>query len=337
MTVNIEKGENIIDILSDGFVTCLKIRKPIAVHWEDCAGSAGKYFSFTDDYKPLVKTFNETLIYGSDDEIINQICEFMKLFGSGCYDIGIIKTYENNYTIHFDYKTQTSPQTFFYSYYNPSGYNMLFTQNYNNININRVKEYENLILNGTKPKLLLFEASFFCEDRGHIDSPMFILDGHHKLLAYHNLNIKPEFVLITKYEGLKNQKVANDNPLFFEYEYFLSNFSKQHIISWNPVILINNNHETINYNKNLDGYLKNTNYITVALLKTFQKAHKSEELKYKVWLDDRLSIIENRDFKNSRLILHYNELTKEHFWNIIEVKSKSDFHEWKKRIFHKLI
>ena len=58
MTINIKNGQHIIDILSDGFVSCLKIRKPIAVDWYDGAGSSGKYFAFTTNYKPIAKQFN---------------------------------------------------------------------------------------------------------------------------------------------------------------------------------------------------------------------------------------------------------------------------------------
>lgn len=328
MEIKIEKGQNIIDILCDGFVTCLKIRKPIAVHWENWAcGTSGRYFSFIEDYEPLVKNFDETLIYGSYDEIIDIISEFLNLFTSGSYCVSIIKLQNSNdCTIHFDYTRQNNSFNFFYGYYEPSGHNMLFTQNYNNINQNRVKEYENLILSGIRPKAVLFEASF-----GDIFSPMFILDGHHKLLAYNNLKVKPEFVMIEKIGTVKNEILKKDKLFFFEYEYFLNNFSKQHIISWNPIILTDNKEEVINYNTIFDEYLANTTRIETPVLKKFQEAQKSEDSKLLNWLDNKLYIIENRDFKKIKLMLNYP--ISKYSWGIMEIKSKLDFFEWKTRLF----
>lgn len=62
------------------------------------------------------------------------------------------------------------------------------TQPYENINQDRVTYYEKLIKNGEKPFAIIFNAT---------DSFNFILDGHHKLLAYKKLKMYPPIAVIT--------------------------------------------------------------------------------------------------------------------------------------------
>jgi len=348
MTVNIENGQNIIDIKSDGFVTCLKVRKPIAVDWYDCSGSAGKYFSFTNDFESIAKCFNDVLTIGNDEEIIASISDFLKLFNSGQYSIFIDRNRSADSELHFEYSQSNSSNNFDYGYYNPSGENLMFTQLYSNINKDKVKEYEELILKGQRPKAVVFQAFF--NDYGtyddgskwmrSVDSPMFILDGHHKLLAYKNLNINSEFVLITKERIGKEEFIKSKENLFFEFEYFLTERLKLHIISHNPKLLTDNSISTKNYNHYLDKYLVSTKSIETEILKIFKIASNSNELKELNWLLDRIEIIGKRDFEKNKMWLHFNESTEQYpngVWNAIEINSPRDLHDWIKKMFDKTL
>lgn len=344
MTVNIENGENIIDILSDGFVTCLKLRKPVAVDWYDCAGSAGKYFACTTDYEPIAKQFNEILISGSDEEILNSISEFLKLFSSGQYSIFVDRNKRSEYELHYKYGKDENPEKHLYSYYNPSGENLMFTQSKNKINNEVIKHYEKLILNGVRPKAVLFQAFF--SDSGtyddgskwmsSVDSPMFILDGHHKLLAYKNLDIDPEFVLILKERIGQEEFSKNKTSLYFEFEYFLIDQSKQHILSHTPQLLVDN----IEYNLQFDNYLSKTRRIETNVLMLFKNALISNDKNKVHWLSDRLKVLELRNFETNNMWLNYHEITEKYpkgIWNGMEIKSKSDFNKWTIKIFGKTI
>lgn len=68
------------------------------------------------------------------------------------------------------------------------------TQPFENIDQERVEYFEEIIRNGERPFALLFNA---CLQSHDYDSPYFILDGHHKLLAYKNLDIYPPLAVIT--------------------------------------------------------------------------------------------------------------------------------------------
>lgn len=68
------------------------------------------------------------------------------------------------------------------------------TQPFEKINQNRVKYFEEKIKNGERPFAILFNA---CLEPSDYNSSYYILDGHHKLLAYQNLGQYPPIALIT--------------------------------------------------------------------------------------------------------------------------------------------
>lgn len=68
------------------------------------------------------------------------------------------------------------------------------TQPMQAVDKDRVAFFENAIRNGARPFAVIFNASY---DKKDFDSPNFILDGHHKLLAYYALKIYPPLAVIT--------------------------------------------------------------------------------------------------------------------------------------------
>jgi hypothetical protein len=75
------------------------------------------------------------------------------------------------------------------------GFESLYaTQPQQDIDGNRVKYFENIIKNGARPFAIIFNAYF---DLNEYYSSNFILDGHHKLLAYKKLGIYPPLATIT--------------------------------------------------------------------------------------------------------------------------------------------
>jgi hypothetical protein len=75
------------------------------------------------------------------------------------------------------------------------GFESLYaTQPKQDIDGDRVKYFENIIKNGERPFAIIFNAYFEVND---YYSSNFILDGHHKLLAYKKLGIYPPLAMIT--------------------------------------------------------------------------------------------------------------------------------------------
>lgn len=63
------------------------------------------------------------------------------------------------------------------------------------LDLERVRYFEEMIKNGQRPFAILMNAHYFNED---INSRYFILDGHHKLQAYQNLDIQPPIAVISR-------------------------------------------------------------------------------------------------------------------------------------------
>jgi hypothetical protein len=339
MTITVPNGQGIIDILSDGFVTCLKIRKPIAADWYDNGGSAGKYFAFTPQYEPIAKAFNDVLINGDDAQILDSMSRFLQLFSAGEYSVYIDRNNRTDYELHFAYGQSEDQPGFSYGYYNPGGANLMFTQPYARIDHGKVKEYETMIANGQRPKAVVFEAHFNDFDIGEsVDSPMYILDGHHKLLAYKNLNIQPEYVLITKTRTGKDEFAQYRDSLYFEYEYFLPDAFKQHIISYTPQLLTDDSLSTKTYNLHFDNYLKSTRRISIEILTLFKEASNSNEQPKTEWLQERLAVIKERDFEANPMWLNFFEITPQYphgIWQGMNITSPADLREWMIKLFGK--
>jgi hypothetical protein len=67
------------------------------------------------------------------------------------------------------------------SFYPPSGEHLIFTQPFETIDKQRVNYYQDIISKGQRPCAIVI-----CGGDAN-----YILDGHHKLIAYKNLNINP--------------------------------------------------------------------------------------------------------------------------------------------------
>ena len=82
------------------------------------------------------------------------------------------------------------------------------TQSKTQINQERVQYFENKIQEGERPFAIILNAYLEYEDE---ESAYFILDGHHKLLAYQKLGIHPPIVLIS-------HLINNQNEVEFDVE-----------------------------------------------------------------------------------------------------------------------
>ncbi|MFK7936535.1 MAG: hypothetical protein AB8G22_23675 [Saprospiraceae bacterium] len=96
------------------------------------------------------------------------------------------------------------------------------TQPFDEIDQSRVKYFEEVIKNGKRPFAILFNAHIYPDD---YSSAYYILDGHHKLLAYKNLGLYPPLVILTHH--------PKDNEMEFNVEVLakvLYPFQIQHIL-----------------------------------------------------------------------------------------------------------
>lgn len=199
----------------------LEINKPIVLDWNDCDGSMGRYCTLMGlkdaDFISLTRELNSHTYkdYSENPECL--LTDFQPLFGileNGLYFINYSKGLENpameSYLVFP--KRAVTEKTFINEnkndvllftsewYYEPQGSFTIATQSEDSIDRGRVEFYRNEIIKGKRPFVIGIYKSYI-ENQSKITethdynpeltSAVFLLDGHHKFLAYKELNISP--------------------------------------------------------------------------------------------------------------------------------------------------
>jgi hypothetical protein len=234
--VEITNGKSFLELKLNELGSYLKFGKPLSINWSDCRGSISQYFaifSYCYEYKKIIhenlrESFNNgNFIFESE---IDEIVKLLSLFENGKYQISYEPDYkyeisENwNWNLAKNYKLYSSnsvireeTQEFFSddnanleyiteSYYDGYEEFFLFTQPTEKIDISRVRFYEAEILNGNKPVAIIYSGYSQTKGKYKDDSTWirtyrsgnFIIDGHHKLIAYKKLNRTPSLLRIEK-------------------------------------------------------------------------------------------------------------------------------------------
>jgi len=174
-----------------------------------------------------------------------------------------------------------------------TGYNSFYaTLPFEKIERKRVAHFEDLIKRGERPFAILCNAYLASED---YDSSTYILDGHHKLLAYQNLGVCPPIAVMT-YHPKDISEIEFDAESLSEVLY---PFQIEHILkNWDEKDLYIGN-TLKNPESNLHSFIKNGAY---------EDRYDNGKLMHKVfYINDKIDGIANYWHKNGRL-------HKEHFY-----------------------
>lgn len=236
LKLTISNGKSILELKLNKLGSYLKFNKPLAMNWYDCAGSIGQYFaifSFCQEYKDAIdEGFRDALNTGNF-EVESQAVEIVKLlslFENADYELSFEPEYKYeisrdwNWYLAKNYKLFTSntiireeAQQLFSddkaylnylseTYYEGIGEYFIFTQPSEKLNKERIQFYQEEIIQGRKPVAIIYsgcaQTSGSYEDGSNwiktTRSGQFIIDGHHKLMAYKNLNCAPALLRIEK-------------------------------------------------------------------------------------------------------------------------------------------
>ncbi len=234
--IKIENGKELLKLKWNGSLSSLQFNGPLSLHWFDCMGSLGKFFvilPYNKEYREEIqKWFSKSLNGGMeiDEKIFDTLSEILRLFENSTYEI----FYEPNYRYEVDDSwnweyignkrdTSTNPikykvlnsqipddlskiYTVTEGFYDGNNESLLFTQPLEIIDRKRVKYYEGLIKKGLRPTAIIYyglleESGTYEDDSKWCStnrSGLYILDGHHKLIAYKNLNQTPSLLRIIK-------------------------------------------------------------------------------------------------------------------------------------------
>lgn len=234
--IEIRNGKGIVQLKWNGSLSSLSFEKPLSLHWFDCMGSLGKFFAilpYNKTYRDEIqKRVSQKINSGQilEEKDLEFLVDFLSVFENSTYEI----SYEQDYKYEVDESWSweiakntrdvlTNPLLFnqidsvtsenisdIYTvtdtFYDGNNETLLFSQPIEIIDEKRVKHYEELIKKGLKPVAIIYYGML--EQSGTYDdnskwistewSGLYIIDGHHKLLAYKNLEITPTLIRIVK-------------------------------------------------------------------------------------------------------------------------------------------
>ena len=183
-----------------------------------------------------------------------------------------------------------------------------------------------------RPKAVVFRAAFK-EDRWGPDmTSMYILDGHHKLLAYQNLKIAPELVIITKEISVHQQPFQEQEYLYFEYEHLLTHNLKQQIIYCMPKMILGHTDHASQYNHHLDIALSKATNIGPSMWNLFKEALLSGEKDKIDWANRRLDSLGKRSFEQSPIWIAvkiiFTDKQPQGIYEWLRIGSQAEFDNW---------
>ncbi|WP_196888425.1 hypothetical protein [Aureivirga sp. CE67] len=261
MKFKITKGLSLISIGMSDIGSYFSYKAPLSFSWYDCAGSLAKYlciFPDKNNFRETVRNkiqMNLNKDFTNDKDSLFELLEpILSLFENGEYSLSFCNS-ENRqffyYRTSFDNFEKKHLKSFYiefaiekdenfkpdknlridsytYNYYDLNSICFIATEPKSNINWDRVKYFEEEIKKGKRPFAIIFSSDFISKtSEADWISEYFILDGHHKLIAYSNLKIYPAIALITKinnsefdlkfdFEALKKRLYPSQSNHVFE-------------------------------------------------------------------------------------------------------------------------
>ena len=334
----IEEGQGILNIVCDGFVSTIQLNeKSISATWPDCSGSIGRYIASSNfqNKELLAHKLNRSLNNSDKEGSESLIPEFLNLFTSGKYRVSFhneIKEFDLQYVGKYEgYKNFT------YNYYPSVDRNFLFSQDARTLVRERIDHFKKLIEKGKRPIALIYSHLYLLEQEfewkflynDNVWSDEFIIDGHHKMVAYDELRISPNYFHIRKI--LKSSDL--DFNSFKSVNGLLTTSEIEHFILNSLEIRTDKSPESKSYNEIIDNYLKTTDRIDFQLLTKMAKSMNSQNSKLKNWADSRFETIKERIKIGTKVLVPELLISKfeghKYMVGKTQISNLNDYENWK--------
>ncbi len=197
-------GKGLIEVRGEEETVLLIEGKPVALNWDDCAGSIGQYLVFTGhtrgrDYARHLAEFVE----GEVDAVrplAEPIGPLLALFAPGIYCLAYTPSAAVGWVVSLEYPGGPGADRELVNYY-PADRNLVWTQTLLSLDQERVEYFRERIRAGRRPTVLTASAEgAYCE---------FVIDGHHKLAAYNRERVQPAVLGISRWEA---PEIRPDTP-----------------------------------------------------------------------------------------------------------------------------
>lgn len=237
--LNIDNGFGLISIHSDDIIEYLKVKTPTAIKWYTNSGTVDEYFvNLPNEYKisdTYINSLNKDYT-DNEEQLIKDINPLLNLLENSTYEIqfhsGVVPSFFklftdrkgepywlldicNQHTLidcankikqeakSNGFKESDLLDTTTDTIYEPI---IIGSQPMSMMNMKRIDYYKDIIKQGFRPFAIILNCS---SSMFGYKSNSYIIDGHHKLLAYKALNIFPHLVEITKL-GKTNKSIDSE-------------------------------------------------------------------------------------------------------------------------------
>lgn len=228
--VEVTNGKGLIQIHVEDGCCYFKYEKPLSIVWDDREGSIAQFLTVIKQdgaYRNTINLSINDILYNDYTGNLEDAAQFLKplleLFENGIYQIAFSSADQKEFfntrkqTAHWrlyitnatdvsktidqivkykNFRYKNSFNSDYYQsnlldfstrhFYNMDGCGLIATQPEESINEERVKFFKEEIMSERRPFAIIASK----------DSEYFVLDGHHKLLAYEQLGIYPPLLFI---------------------------------------------------------------------------------------------------------------------------------------------
>lgn len=255
MEINIKNGTGEIYIGFNELGSYLYMNETKSSTWNCCYGTLAKFLCNSNtrniDINSIINI--QSKLYNNYSNNLTELKEvlspILNKLKNGNYNLWFVEgekwkisqdANNSSWDIYIPTSNQQSSTGFklAYNYYDNLKYRFIGTENENSINRDRIKKYELEIKEGQRPFAIIISNYYRPETDplypykelggydGDWNSEKFILDGHHKLLAYKNLGVNPNFAIL-----YKNFKHMNETYFdFTEFSEILNKNQKEHFM-----------------------------------------------------------------------------------------------------------
>lgn len=310
----IDKGKGVITIKTDGFISCLIIKEPQVVDWHASGGSIERYYAclpYQEESRKIVSGITNLV---QEIDSIEQFIDsgFPDLLSNGEYDFYLRESGEN--FTHIFNTSLWNTNSFvkdFGDYFRSGGFEdtekitrmyypykdgiLTYTQPVEYLNEERVKYYESIIQHGGRPKAIVLRNKFTYDPNVYGDWPTtysanYVLDGHHKLMAYLKLGVSPGLIQI---DALRPYDLKN-----FDYDVVPLVEDKMHSCQLSHIIScgfrVDFSKEKL-YESFIDKHLEESDVFDSYLLRNMENAMRSDYIYTdKAWTSERIRKLMNR-------------------------------------------
>lgn len=190
-------GKGLIEVRGDSETVLLVEGKPVALNWDDCAGSVGQYLVLTGHAggSTYARQMAEFVADDVDDErpLVDLIEPLIRLFAPGTYCLHYTSSEAMGRITTLATPDFSTSDRELMQYYPIDDRNLVCTQPRGSLNEERVAYFRKQVGAGRRPVVLTTSAEgTWCE---------FIIDGHHKLEAYNRERMKPAVLNIVRWHA----------------------------------------------------------------------------------------------------------------------------------------